>query len=257
MKSYYFFGLTIILSVALTASPALGDSYGFYSWSRGWPSVEAPDFLRDEIVLPIEDIKIESDLDHYSFGFMYVHPTTPDDLIDFRFCYGLDFAVAETTDLSVEDTPFYDLSLFAEQYSDVFDALGYGVLAKLVLGIGLIRTETLRVWAGPGIRLDANFLQQEKKTIYYYYEPTATIYTIEAEPWGLMASAGGGIEAGITFYFKSEFSFDLSAGFYYLFIGLYQDAQIRSDLLSAQEDRAFFWGEEPAVTVQLSLHFNL
>jgi len=255
MKFNHFLGLVLITLCLITASPVFGDNYGFYSWSRGWPSVEAPDFLSNEIVLPIEDINIESDCDHYSLGYMYVRPTTPDDLLDFRFIYGLDFAVTKTTDFSFNDTSSVDLSSFTEQYSDVFDALGYGFMTKLTLGFGLIRTEALRVWAGPSIRLSANFLQQDKKEIYYYFNKN--MYIIKAEPWGIMASAGGGIEAGITYHFKSELSLDLSAGFYYLFIGLYQDAQIRSELLSAQEDRAFFWGEEPTITVQFSLHFNL
>ena len=251
MKSRHFLLLLLIILSLTTASQALGDSYGFYSWSRGWPTVTAPDFLRNDIYLPIEDIEIKSDCNHYSFGYMYVRPTTPDDLLDFRFTYGLDFLITETTDFSFKNTSPYDFTSFSDQYSDVFDALGYGFVTKITLGIGLLRTESLRVWTGPGLRLNANYLQQDKKTIDFYSN------IIKAEPWGIMASVGGGIEAGITYHIRSDVSLDLSAGFYYLFIGLYQDAQINSELLAGQEERSFFWGEEPSVTVQLALHFSL
>ena len=137
-----------------------------------------------------------------------------------------------------------------ELSSDLYDAVGYGFAAKFAYGYGIVRTPKMRVWAGPSVRLNANYVDLGLTTI------EEGSFRVELDPWGIIFSVGGGAEAGIRYDVGPEVSVDFSTGFHYNFFGYYQDANLTVNSQSLGSDASFFTGEEPFVFVQLALRFR-
>ncbi len=231
----------------LIPSQALCEGLGYYSWSRGWPSVGVPDFLKDQVP-GFEDLKVDLCYDHFALGYLYDGADTPDDLFGWRFNLGVDLALAglQGTNASVSFG-----SVVQDVTTNLFDAVGIGITTKLAYGIGIYRTNTIRVWAGPSVAVTADYLIQGTTSL----EEGPFLY--EANPWGVSVSAGGGVEAGIRYRVSSEVTLDFSTGFHYNFFGLYQDARLKLNGEPLDSDSSFLIGQEPYVFVQLAVGFDM
>lgn len=236
---------TVIAAILLVPAEVFCGSYGFYGWGRGWPSIGVPGELGD--ILPgYEDLEIDLRHDHFTIGYLYDGADNPEDRFGWRFNFGFDLVV---TRLQGTSGPSLGFGL-DELSSDIYDAVGYGFAAKGAYGIGIIRKERVRVWAGPSLRLNANYVDLKSASLQ------EGSLSIEVDPKGAIFSAGGGLEAGVRYDVRPDLTLDFSAGFHYNFFGFYQDANLTVNSESLESDDSFFTGQEPFVFVQLALGFD-
>lgn len=134
--------------------------------------------------------------------------------------------------------------------SDLYDAVGFGFATKLAYGIGFVRKERLRVWAGPSVRLNANYV--DPKSVSFQ----EGLVSFEADPKGVIVSLGGGIEGGVRYVVSHDLTLDFSTGFHYNFFGNYQDTNVKVNGQSLESDESFFTGQEPFLFVQIALRFD-
>lgn len=234
--------------VAILLIPAQGscDGYGFYGWGRGWPTIGVPGALED-MVPEFKDLEIDLRHDHFTLGYMHDTASTREDRFGWRFNLGLDIVVTKFEGTSAIGGLDFGIEALS---SDLYDAIGYGFATKLAYGIGIVRTDRVRVWAGPSVRLNANYVDQKAAS----FEEMGL--SIEVDPWGIIMSLGGGLEGGVRYDIGTDLSIDVSTGFHYNFFGYYQDSNLKINAQSLEEDRSFFTGQEPFVFVQLALGFN-
>ena len=228
---------------------ALCEGYGFYSWSRSWPTVGVPGFLEDQLPA-LKDIEIELLYDHFTIGYLYDSADSPEDRFNWRFSFGIDVALARFEKMKGAENLTVTLLAYEELYSKLFDATGFGFNTKLACGYGLVRTDKLRVWIGPSVRINVNYFDPGASTVEINSVP------VEIDPWGVNLSAGGGIEGGVTYQLFPRLTLDLSSGFLYNFFAYYQDSGFKFGSASFEDDHAFFYGQEPLVFVQLALLFK-
>jgi len=226
---------------------AFSANFGYYSWGRGWPSVGVPDFLK-EYAPGLEDLKVDLCYDHFSLGYLYDGASPSGRRFGWRYNLGLDIAVSTLQGSSTSST--YG-SILQDLSSQFFDAMGFGFSTKLAYGMGIYQNGTVRVWAGPSVRLAADYIAQPTTTVHY------GSIRYDATPWGISLSFGGGAEAGVTWAVSPSVTLDLGAGFHYNFFGYYQDARLRADLKPVDGDASFLMGQEPYVFVQAALRFDL
>jgi hypothetical protein len=243
-RNHWFFGL--IVAFLLIPVEALCEGYGFYGWGRGWPSIGVPGEVED--LLPeFKDLKIDLQNDHFSFGYLYDGASTPEDRFGWRVNFGLDIVV---TNFEGSNTSSGLGALSSSIYSSIYDAVGFGFVVKGTYGIGLIRKERVRVWAGPSVRLNANYV--DPKSASFQQGSLA----VEVDSKGVILSVGGGIEAGVRYNVSSDMTFDFSAGFLYNFFGNYQDTKLTINGQSQDLGDSLLIGQEPFVFVQIALRFD-
>jgi hypothetical protein len=143
-----------ITALLLIPAEALCEGYGFYGWGRGWPSTGVPGQVED--LLPeFKDLEIDLRNDHFSFGYLYDGASTPEDRFGWRVNFGLDIVVTNFEGTNTSSGLGFGLDALS---SSIYDAVGYGFVVKGTYGIGFIRKERVRVWAGPSVRLNANYV---------------------------------------------------------------------------------------------------
>jgi len=235
----------VIAAFLLIPAEALCEGYGFYGWGRGWPSIGVPGEVED--LLPeFQDLEIDLRNDHFTFGYMYDGVSTPEDRFGWRFNFGLDIVVTKFEGSNAPSGLGFGLDALS---SDIYDAVGFGFAAKGTYGIGFVRKERVRVWAGPAVRLNADYVDPGSSS----FEEQGI--SLEVDPWGVIMSLGGGIEAGVRYKVSSDLTFDFSAGFLYSFFGYYQDTNLKINGQSLASDSVLI-GQEPFVFVQIALRFD-
>lgn len=237
-----------VLTAAILMIPAGGfcDGYGFYGWGRGWPTIGVPGALED-MVPAFKDLEVDLRNDHFTLGYMYDGASTREDLFGWRFNLGLDIVLTKLEGTSGPgglDFGFEALS------SDLYDTIGFGFATKLAYGIGVVRTDRLRVWAGPSVRLNVDYIDQKSAS----FEELGL--SIEVDPWGIIMSVGGGLEGGVRYDISTDLTIDFSAGFHYNFFGYFQDSNLKINGESPEDDASFFTGQEPFVFIQIALGFD-
>ena len=243
-RIHWFFGA--ILTLSLLPAEALCDGYGFYGWGRGGPSIGGPGALED-MVPQFKDLEIDLRHDHFTLGYLYDSASTREDRFGWRFNLGLDIVVASLEGTNASSQLGFGIEPLS---SDLYDAIGYGFAAKLAYGIGIARTDRVRVWVGPSVRLNTNYVDQKSAS---FEEPGISI---EVDPWGIIMSLGGGIEGGVRWALSKDLSLDFSTGFHYNFFGYYQKANLKFNGQSLDTDESFLTGQEPFVFVQIALGFD-
>ena len=236
----------LIAALLLIPVQALCEGYGFYGWGRGWPSVGIPGEVED--LLPeFKDLEIDLRNDHFSFGYLYDGASTPEDRFGWRFNFGMDIVVTKFEGTNASSGLGFGLDSLS---SSIYDAVGFGLVAKGTYGIGFVRKERVRVWAGPSIRLNANYVDPKSAS---FREGSLAI---EVDSKGVILSLGGGIEGGVRYKVSSDLTFDFSAGFLYNFFGNYQDTKLEINGQSLDSGDSLLIGQEPFVFVQLALRFD-
>jgi len=237
----------VIVAFLLMPAEALCEGYGFDGWGRGWPSIGVPGAVED--LLPeLKDLEINLRHDHFTFGYMYDGATTPEDRFGWRFNFGLDIVVTKFEGSNAPSGLGFGLDVLS---SDIYDAVGFGFAAKGTYGIGFVRKERVRVWAGPAVRLSANYVDPKSASVQ------EGLLSIEVDPKGVIMSFGGGIEGGVRYKVSSDLTFDFSTGFLYNFFGNYQDTNLKiNGQTPAESDASFLMGQEPFLFVQIALRFD-
>ena len=248
MKKAFLFTATCLI-LLMIPSASFCEGYGFISWGRAWPTVGMPGFLEDQIPT-LKGVEFNLQYDHFTFGYLYDSAASWEDLFSWRFSFGVDIAISEYQDMKNADAATQALVGSLSLFTELFDTTGYGFATKFTYGIGLIRTETFRFWVGPSVRINANYSNQKAKTIEIYSVP------FEVDPWGVNLSAGGGLDAGLTYILNPYVSLDLSGGFHYNFFAYYQDAGMKVSSVPVPDDRAFLLGQEYFAFVQLAFLFR-
>jgi hypothetical protein len=246
MRRRFHLFLAVMAVLLLLPAEALCEGYGFYGWGRGWPSIGVPGAVED--LLPgFEDLEIDLRHDHFTIGYMSDGASSPEDRFGWRFNYGLDIVVTKFEGSNASSGLGFGLDALS---SDLYDAVGFGFAVKGAYGYGFIRKERVRVWAGPSVRLNANYVDPKSTS---FQEGLASY---EADSKGVIVSFGGGVEGGVRYRVSSDLTFDFSTGFHYNFFGSYQDTDLKINGQSLESTDSFFIGEEPFVFVQIALRFD-
>ncbi len=239
----------VIAALLLLPAGASGEGYGFYGWGRGWPSIGVPDAVKD-IAPEFKGLDIDLMHDHFTFGYLYDSASTPEDRFGWRFNFGVDIAVTHFDGMSgAPDLGGIGVG-FDDMASNLYDATGYGFAAKYAYGFGIVRTDRMRVWVGPSVRLNVDYVDQKSES----FQQEAL--SVDMDPWGIIMSVGGGIEGGIRYDIASDVSLDFSTGFHYNFFGYYEDMNLKVNGESVGSDNSFFTGTEPFVFVEIALRFD-
>ncbi|MEW6443003.1 MAG: hypothetical protein AB1640_18865 [bacterium] len=224
---------TVTLGVLLLAQgSALAGGWGpFFGWAREEPTLSAPDFLSatlDADLPPfveqaIEDADLDFELDHWTVGLLFDSAPYRDAVVNHRFAIGFD--IISETRLEDIDIP----GVVTDFRESDLDEDGYGIAARYALGIGLLRNEGFRWWAGPSVGVSWN---------HYDLENDA-----EAETF----SGGGGAETGINLHLGSAASITVSGGFHWRAVGYGAGVNEVGD---------YNWGDGPFYFIQAGLLFH-
>ncbi len=246
MKRRILGSWAVIAVLTLIPAEVLCGGYGYYGWGRGWPSIGVPGALSD--ILPeFKDLEIDLRHDHFTIGYLHDGASAQEDRFGWRVNFGVDIVLTHLEGTSGADSLGFGLDALS---SDIYDAIGYGFEVKGAYGIGLLRTDRVRVWAGPSLRLNADYVDLESAALQ------EGSFAVEVDPKGVIFSVGGGPEAGVRYAVSPELSLEVSVGFHYNFFGFYQDADLTVNSQSLGSDESFFSGEEPFLFVQLAVGFD-
>jgi hypothetical protein len=239
--------LCVVIAVSLLI-PAQGfcDGYGFYGWGRGWPTIGVPGAL-EELLPAFKDLEIDLRHDHFTLGYLYDSASTQEDRFGWRFNLGLDIVATKLESTSAPGGLDFGYEALS---SDLYDTIGFGFATKLAYGIAIVRTDRTRVWAGPSVRLNANYVDQKAASFEEFG------FSFEVDPWGIILSLGGGIEGGIRYDISTDLTIDFSTGFHYNFFGYFQDSNLKISGEPQKDDSSLFIGQEPFVFVQIALGFD-
>ncbi len=235
-----------ILTLVLLPGEALCEGYGFYAWGRGWPSVGVPGEV-EELVPEYKDLEIDLRHDHFTFGYLYDGASTTEDRFGWRFSFGPDIVVTKFEGTNASSGLGFGLDALT---ADLYDAVGFGFAVKGAYGIGFVRKERVRVWAGPSARLNADYVDPKAVS----FQEGSVLF--EADPKGAIISVGGGIEGGVRYVVSRDLTLDFSTGFHYNFFGNYQDTNLKVNGESLDTDESFFTGQEPFLFFQIALRFD-
>jgi len=239
MKQRLWIVSQVTLTLVLLTGPAFAGGWGpYFSWGQEEPSTGFPndaiDFLRDlglpeNIVREVEAANVDVSLTHLTFGVMYESAPARDKLMSYRGTLGFDIA----TSLSVDDITIPSLPIDIDGLGfsfDIDECSKYGLSTNHTLAFGIIRTDRLKWWVGPGIGLTFN-----------YYD-----YGTEFLGFQRDAKAGGG-ETGVNLHLGPGMTLCVGGGIHWRAFGL---AAGSSDFGS------FVWGNGPLYFIQVSLLFR-
>ena len=264
IKSRFLIPL-IAAAMVLSSVPVHAGGWGpYFSWSRDIPKTGFPGLVQDEVIelvkqsgVPDElitllensmnDMELKFNQDHISFGVLYDSAPSRDKLFNFRMNLGVDFAVSgDVTDVSFPSTGYAwvdELALRGGDYvGSLLDSTGYGGTLQFTFGFAPIRTQLLKWWLGPTIRINGN-----------YFPLDVSVPEFGNLKHGGTVALGGGIESGVNFHVTSFMSIGVTGGFLWNAYGLGAAVE---DANQAVSDGTFFWGDGPMFLVQVSVLFH-
>jgi hypothetical protein len=240
MKARLWFASLTILTILLMAGPAFAGGWGpYFSWGRETPGTgipsDLPIELPPEFVGLLESVDIDVSLNHITFGIMYESAPARDKLFSYRATLGFDIA----TNLSIDDVsvPGFPISLSDLGVSlDLDETSKAGFSTNHTFAFGLIRTDRLKWWVGPGLGLTFN---------YYNYETDFFGIPIDAE--GANVSIGGGAETGVNIHLGQAMTLCVGGGIHWRAFGLGGGSDDVGSLV---------WGNGPFFFIQTALLFR-
>jgi len=245
MKQGLLTASAAIVMLFLFSGPALAAGWGpYFSWGEEKPGTGFPtdviDFLRDlgvdeEIIRDVEAVNLDVSLTHLTFGVMYESAPAQDKLISYRGTLGFDIA----TSLSVDDVdmPSFPININDLGLSfDIGESSKVGLSTNHTLAFGIIRTDRLKWWAGPGIGLTFN---------YYDYSTDLVGFPVDAKAGNI--SIGGGGETGVNLHLGPGMTLCVGGGIHWRAFGL---------AAGSDEIGSLTWGNGPLYFIQVSLLFR-
>ncbi|MEW6441057.1 MAG: hypothetical protein AB1640_09005 [bacterium] len=241
MRSKSFLAMVTALVLGLSSTSAFAGGWGpYFSWGRDDPSAGFPDEFLDRVddFVPrdlLEDADLDFTIDHLTFGVVYDSAPSRASTINYRGTLGFDIAINSEID-SVDLPQIGEIDL-----NDVgldMDESGYGFTTTHTLGFGLVQTELLKWWVGPGLRFNFN---------YYSYEQDVLGFTADIEAANLVI--GGGLDTGVNLHLSPNLSLSLGGGFHWNAFGYVMGDQ---DI----DFGALAWGDGPFYFIQVAALFH-
>jgi hypothetical protein len=245
MKQRLWIVSQVTLTLVLLTGPAFAGGWGpYFSWgqekaSTGFPGVVI-DALRDlglpeNVIQDVEAADVDVSLNHLTFGVMYESAPARDKLMSYRGTLGFDIA----TSLSVDDVSIPSLPIDIDGLGlsfEIDESSKYGLSTNHTLAFGIIRTDRLKWWVGPGIGLTAN-----------YYDYSTDLYGIPIDAKAGNISIGGGGETGVNLHLGPGMTLCVGGGIHWRAFAYGGGAEDVGSLV---------WGNGPLYFVQVSLLFR-
>jgi hypothetical protein len=233
--------LTTVLTLLVFQGSAIAAGWGpYFSWSREEPGTGFPGDVIDELrnlgapedlIREVEEATVDVTVDHLSFGILYESAPARDKLFSYRGTLGFDIA----TDISIEEIDIAGFSI-GDLGIDLDESSTYGLSTKHTFAFGLIRTDLIKWWVGPGVGLTFNYYKKDQELFGT---------TLEFEAANL--SIGGGGETGVNIHLGSLLTLCVGGGVHWRAFGFGGGSE---DLGS------FVWGNGPLYFVETSLLFR-
>ncbi len=235
---------TVLATLLLSTSTLAGGWGPYFSWGRESPGTGFPDdvidFLRDlglpeDLIQDVQAADVDVSLDHITFGVVYESAPARDRLMSYRGTLGFDIATSISVDeIDIPGLPvdITDLGIDFE----IGETSKYGVSTNHTLAFGILRTDRLKWWVGPGIGLKFN---------YYDYSTNLFGVPLDAEAGNI--SIGGGGETGVNLHIGPGMTFCIGGGIHWRAFGL---------AAGSDEVGSLVWGNGPLFFIQTSLLFR-
>jgi hypothetical protein len=238
--------LAAVLCIAMSHSTAFGGGWGpYFSWGRDQPSAGIPGFVIDRAVeeartigLPESTIHVakraaqkatvDLKFDHLTFGVLYDSAPSQDALFNYRATLGFDLATGvqfDTASISIPGFPTIDIQGLG---IDV-DKNGYGFTTTHTFGFGIVRSEAIKWWLGPGLRLNFDY------------------YKLNGPYEAANLSIGGGPETGVNIHLSPDMSLCVGGGFHW---------NAFAYAAGSNNIGSFVWGDGPFYFVQAAVLFH-
>lgn len=235
MKARGSFILAAALLAILLHGSAFAGGWGpFFSWGRDDPTAGFPDdvidYLRDagvppDIIEEAQQADLDFQIDHVTFGVLFDSAPSRDKLFNYRLALGFDISTkAEITGVS-----FPGIGVSLSGLAGELDQNGYGFSMNHTFGFAVVRTELIKWWVGPGLRLNFN---------YYNLD-----YDLEAAN----VFIGGGGETGVNIHVSPTISLCLGGGIHYNAFGY---------AAGTDELGSLVWGDGPFYFIQVGALFH-
>jgi hypothetical protein len=245
MKQKLWIVSTVIMTLFLSSGPAFAGGWGpYFSWGQEKPGTGFPndvvEFLRDiglpdDILQEVEAADLDVSLTHLTFGVMYESAPARDKLMSYRGTLGFDIA----TDMSVDEIsiPSFPVDIRDLGLSfDIGESSKYGFSTNHTLAFGIIRTDRLKWWVGPGIGMTFN---------YYDYSTDLFGFPLDAKAGNI--SIGGGGETGVNIHLGPGMTLCAGGGIHWRAFGL---------AAGSDDVGSLVWGNGPLYFIQVSLLFR-
>ena len=251
MKRKLCIACVTTLTILLAQGSAFAGGWGpYFSWGRDEPSTGFPEDLvdavrslppeywgllgldRDEVIRQVEEASLDVSVNHLTFGVIYESAPARDKLFSYRGTLGFDIA----TSISVEEVDIAGINI-DDIGIDLDESSKYGLSTNHTFAFGIIRTDLLKWWVGPGIGLTFN-----------YYSKDVDFFGQTVDFKAANLSVGGGAETGVNFNLGPRMTLCVGGGIHwraFAFGGGPKD-----------EDIAFVWGDGPFYFIETSLLFR-
>jgi hypothetical protein len=231
----------VILTLVLLKGPAFAGGWGpYFSWGQEKPNTGFPndaiDFLQDigfpeYVIQEVEAADVDISLTHLTFGVIYESAPAQDKLMSYRGTLGFDIA----TSVSFENVDIAGISI--DMFGlDPDGSSKYGLSTKHTLAFGIIRTDLIKWWAGPGIGLSFN-----------YYSKDRDIQGITFNYQAANLSVGGGGETGVNIHLGQALTLCVGGGIHWRAFAYGGGAEDVGSLV---------WGDGPFYFIETSLLFR-
>jgi hypothetical protein len=232
MKQRLWTVSAVILALFLSSGPAFAGGWGpYFSWGQEKPTIGIDEYEG----IPL-DIQGDVSLDHFTFGVMYESAPARDKLFSYRGTLGFDIA----TNTKIEDIQLGTYSLpFPVPTFDLDTSSKYGFSTNHTFAFGIIRTDRLKWWVGPGIGFNFN-----------YYDNVDNFFGLTLPGYEGKAghlSVGGGAETGVNIHLGPGMTLCVGGGIHWRAFGI---------AVGSADIGSLFWGDGPFYFIQTSLLFR-
>ncbi len=232
--------LTAVLTLLPLNGPAFAAGWGpYFSWAREEPGTGIPGdlskYLPPQLAEALKAADIDVSITHLTFGVMYESAPARDKLFSYRATLGFDIATSLSIDkVSIPGLPFNPAD-FGISF-DLDDSSTYGLSTNHTFQFGIIRTDRLKWWVGPGIGLTIN---------YFDYGTKLFGEAVDAKAGNI--SIGGGGETGVNIQLGRAMTLCVGGGIQWRAFGL---------AAGSHDVGSLVWGNGPFYFIQTSLLFR-
>jgi hypothetical protein len=170
-------------------------------------------------------------VNHLTFGVIYESAPAQDKLLSYRGTLGFDIA----TSISVENVDIAGFSIDTLGL-DLDGSSKYGLSTKHTLAFGIIQTDLIKWWAGPGIGLSFNYYSKDRDIL-------GTTFNFQAAN----LSIGGGGETGVNIHLGQGLTLCVGGGIHWRAFAYGGGAEDVGSLV---------WGDGPFFFIETSLLFR-
>ena len=231
----------VFLTILLVHGSALAGGWGpYFSWGRDEPSTGFPDDFIDalraigtpeEVIREVEAATVDVSVNHLTFGVIYESAPARDKLLSYRGTLGFDISTSVSVkEVNIAGISIDDLGINLDESSK------YGASTKHTFAFGIIRTDRLKWWVGPGVGLTFN-----------YYTKDIDLFGQKVDFRAANLSIGGGGETGVNIHLGPGMTLCVGGGIHWRAFGFGGGAEDIGSLV---------WGNGPFYFIETSLLFR-